>query len=220
MQYKDRERLLRKYPPKALDSSSLPYKVQYLLLENVQRVLAGICHYFTQQHLPNLLESNDPLRLELHKWWRNFKHHALPAGAVNEEGGQTLAELVGRLVTIQQLIKHREPGIPITYLEKMLLDAIAVAKALRDEARGAELLQWHNLLSGLMPSNYDVPRAQPDLADELDDIHGKITALESEIVRLKRQPFEEKAKEKACAFKLVRSSFRCDLPGRRTLKQC
>jgi hypothetical protein len=145
--------------------------------------------------------------IELQTWWEQVEHHPLPDGAVTEDAYGTLFELFERIASVRHIAVHRQDGIPVTSLDKMLCDAIAIARALRDKARGAEILEWHRLFSGLLPNNYDIPRAQRDIADKLDDIHDNITTIEGKIARLEKQLFEEKAKKQACEFKLVSLSY-------------
>jgi uncharacterized protein with von Willebrand factor type A (vWA) domain len=141
--------------------------------------------------------------LELQVFWEYVQDHPLPAGAINEDGPYSLSELFERIEVIRHIAVHRQDEIPVTSLDKMLRNAIAIARAFRDEARLAELLKWHRSLSELLPNNYDIPRAERNIAGELDDVRDSITTIQGKIERLKKQLIEEKAREAACEFKLV-----------------
>ena len=127
--------------------SYLPYKVQHILLTNVQSLLEETAFSFASKWIPSLLEDENwdcAEAVELTKWnqilekrWRD-----LPDEAIDVNIGVSFNTVLFSAHELRDSAVHRRP-INGMGIEQLVLNAMKYTRALRDESKSTQLNDLH-----------------------------------------------------------------------------
>lgn len=153
----------------------LPFKTQHSLLNALQRMLEGCCFEFGHAWVPDLMKDNgwrEVEALELTQWtqWFPKVKESLPAGAIRQIEGKSVADVLSAVGVIRHAAVHRV-RTSAEEISVMLGAAETFANLLYDESRVMQLEQMKTELNTRMNAiegNQTLMRCK--LTEQLEDI--------------------------------------------------